>query len=539
MATVTQSDSRSSINTDPLRSFKFRVLFDNPHLSSVSPQFGFMSVDGLSVTTDVISYRQGGDNTTAVPLDARILTKSGWKANRDLEVGDRVIDPFGQESKIAEIFPTVVKDSYRITMRDGSHATACFGHLWEVEVVDSNNKWQTKVVTTLEMKELVEHPWRKVYLPQIQPVEFESIQELPIAPYTLGVLLAEGALSDETVTFASADEEIVDRVRAEMPESVSVAHGGGVKWRITTGNWSAGPRNRTGRNPITTALRDLGLWGTKSDTKFVPDAYKFASIEDRYALLRGYMDGDGTIDARGATSAGTASETLANDIREIVNSLGGRCSLTRRTDIQHVYKGEVRKGKDSWVLAGFAGLSESPFFLSRKAARWELKPKSAREFRRVTAIDFAGEQEVRCIEVTADSHLFISEDYVVSHNTRKLPGQSDFAPISFSKGLAATKDDQGLYNWISDIFVAVQGTGSNNGTLDFRSTVTIYLMAHPANTAQAPIMAAWRIYRAWITSLAFGSLDAGANGVMMNQISLAHEGWDFKLASSYNSSTGF
>lgn len=127
------------------------------------------------------------------------------------------------------------------------------------------------------------------------------------------------------------------------------------------------------------------------------------------------------------------------------------------------------------------------------------------------------------------------------HNstTQKLPGQSDFAPITLSKGVIASTNDTGLVAWLQDIFVAVQGTGSNDGTKNFRSTVTIYLMEHPATTAQARIMAAWRIYRAWPTSVAFGSLDAGANGVLMNQISLAHEGWDFKLATSYTSSVGF
>lgn len=127
------------------------------------------------------------------------------------------------------------------------------------------------------------------------------------------------------------------------------------------------------------------------------------------------------------------------------------------------------------------------------------------------------------------------------HNTttQKLPGQSDFAPITLSKGVVASTGDTGLIAWLNDIFVAVQGTGSNTGSTNFRSTVTIYLLEHPATTAAVRVMAAWKIYRAWPTSVAFGSLDAGANGVLMNQISLAHEGWDFKLATSYTSSVGF
>lgn len=127
------------------------------------------------------------------------------------------------------------------------------------------------------------------------------------------------------------------------------------------------------------------------------------------------------------------------------------------------------------------------------------------------------------------------------HNstTQKLPGQSDFAPITLSKGVVASKDDAGMLAWLNDIFVAIQGTGSNDGSKNFRSTVTIYLMQHPTSTPNARVMAAWQIYRAWPTAIAMGSLDAGANGVLMNQISLAHEGWTMKLATSVTSSVGF
>ncbi|NIY68047.1 hypothetical protein SMALB_6125 [Streptomyces malaysiensis] len=50
--------------------------------------------------------------------------------------------------------------------------------------------------------------------------------------------------------------------------------------------------------------------------------------------------------------------------------------------------------------------------------------------------------------------------------------------------------------------------------------------------------AGWRVYNCWPTSIAFGDLDSGANGVELQQITLAHEGWDFKIASKYGPGTG-
>jgi hypothetical protein len=38
------------------------------------------------------------------------------------------------------------------------------------------------------------------------------------------------------------------------------------------------------------------------------------------------------------------------------------------------------------------------------------------------------------------------------------------------------------------------------------------------------------VYNAWPTSIAFSDLDAGANAIVVQQMTLAHEGWEFKVA---------
>lgn len=54
--------------TDPLRNFKFQVEIEptNTALSSLSPKLnklGFTTMSGLSVTNDMLAYREGGMNT--------------------------------------------------------------------------------------------------------------------------------------------------------------------------------------------------------------------------------------------------------------------------------------------------------------------------------------------------------------------------------------------------------------------------------------------------------------------------------------------
>lgn len=69
--TLNTIDTRGTIETDPLRNFRFRVNFSKVgsngvfDSSIVNFSGGFQSVNGLSITTSPISYREGGYNTTA------------------------------------------------------------------------------------------------------------------------------------------------------------------------------------------------------------------------------------------------------------------------------------------------------------------------------------------------------------------------------------------------------------------------------------------------------------------------------------------
>lgn len=114
--------------------------------------------------------------------------------------------------------------------------------------------------------------------------------------------------------------------------------------------------------------------------------------------------------------------------------------------------------------------------------------------------------------------------------TQKMPGQSDFAPITLSQGVAVGSGP--MWEWTRELFTVMQGTGTGDPGKDFRATIDVMVLDHPVTTSQVPVKAIYRIYNAWPTSIAFSDLDAGANAVLMQQMSLAHEGFDFKLASS-------
>lgn len=117
------------------------------------------------------------------------------------------------------------------------------------------------------------------------------------------------------------------------------------------------------------------------------------------------------------------------------------------------------------------------------------------------------------------------------HNTttQKMPGQTDFAPITLTKGLAVGDND--FMNWMRELFAVTSGTGRGKPGNNFRHSVGILVLEHP-NTSHSriPVKAVFKAYNAWPTALAFSDLDAGANAIIVQQMTLAHEGFDFRVA---------
>jgi phage tail-like protein len=116
--------------------------------------------------------------------------------------------------------------------------------------------------------------------------------------------------------------------------------------------------------------------------------------------------------------------------------------------------------------------------------------------------------------------------------TQKMPGQTDFAPITLSRGLAV--GNHGMMDWMLELFSVIAGQGyraSGSGPAnDFRTTMVINILDHPVTKGIAPVKASFKVYNAWPSSVSWSDLDAGANAIVVNQMTLQHEGFEFKLA---------
>jgi phage tail-like protein len=118
--------------------------------------------------------------------------------------------------------------------------------------------------------------------------------------------------------------------------------------------------------------------------------------------------------------------------------------------------------------------------------------------------------------------------------TQKMPGQADFSPITFSRGviMGNTVD----IDWLTQLFTVIQGSGTTTPGTDFRRTVDVQVLDHPVTSGTVNVKAWFRIYNAWPTSVSWSDLDAGANQLLIEQMSLAHEGFDYTLATAIGSS---
>lgn len=177
-------------------------------------------------------------------------------------------------------------------------------------------------------------------------------------------------------------------------------------------------------NPVTGAVRQLGLWGTGSHTKFVPDEYLYNSAEIRLAVLQGLLDSDGgPVTQRDRTCRiqySTASPRLRDDVRFLVRSLGGVvCLRTRAAAGRSPGRArgrDVYHRHDAHILDIRLPAGVEPFRLQRKRDTYRATG-GGRPMRYIDHIEPAGTAEAVCIQVAAADSLYVTEDFLLTHNT--------------------------------------------------------------------------------------------------------------------------
>jgi len=254
-----------------------------------------------------------------------------------------------------------------------------------------------------------------------RPVAFDA-RVVPMDPYAVGLLLGDGCITLRTTpSFSTSDPELAVALGRAIP-GITVTRKSDYDYILRrTGGGRGGV---IVANPATLLLRELGIAGTHSATKFVPAAYLFNTPAVRIALLQGLLDTDGgpvtQSDRTCRVQYTTTSPQLRDDVIFLVRSLGGvaywrtRVALGRRPG--RARGRDVGYRSDAYVLEIRLPAEIEPFRLTRKLAKYQASG-GGRPMRFIDKIEPEGEQETVCISVAASDSLYLTEDFLVTHNT--------------------------------------------------------------------------------------------------------------------------
>jgi phosphate starvation-inducible protein PhoH and related proteins len=246
-------------------------------------------------------------------------------------------------------------------------------------------------------------------------------REVPLDPYALGLLLGDGSLSARITGFTTADSELIVALEQSI-EGIELRNRSGFDYYFRS---TAAGQGLKVANPVNAMLRELGLAGTRSTTKFVPESYLSNSTSVRLAVLQGLLDTDGgPVTQEGRTCRiqyTTTSPHLRDDVVFLVRSLGGIAYWRTRPAAGrapgHARGREVHHRSDAYVLDIRLPDGIEPFRLARKREAYHRCGGSGRPMRFVDRIEPAGEAETLCIQVAAADSLYVTDDFLVTHNT--------------------------------------------------------------------------------------------------------------------------
>lgn len=370
-----------------------------------------------------------------LPISEPVLTPKGWMKNGELKIGDEIIGSDGKKQYVLGVYPQGVKPIYKVEFTDNTFVNCGLEHLWSVNTLnmrtsktrDKNRKviykpnYTYKTVKTSDMMLDIKKRGRYNYrLPIVEPIQFENNKVL-IDPYLLGLLLGDGYLSyNSGVSISTKDDELFDYIK-HLNEHAS--------FNEYCRNDIQTIKRISLKSTIKEKLKVYDLLDKKSNNKFIPREYIYNSIDVRLSILQGLMDTDGYVNKTGTVQISTASKELSENIREIVLSLGGTVSVNTKIP-KYRYKGIQKIGQLSYIVTISFVNNIVPFRLLRKVNNYRARTKYL-EQKYVKSIKYSHDEEASCIKVSNADQLYVTRDYVLTHNTTVL---TKFANSAFNYG---------------------------------------------------------------------------------------------------------
>ena len=370
------------------------------------------------------------------------VSELGYTKVEDIEPGDYVFAPDGSPVEVLGVFPRGEMEVYRVSFSDGRSVVVDRDHLWGVYLYKHDRYDDNLMVIATHrianmLSEATSRETRKLRfsVPMNQPVQWPE-RNLPADPYVLGAFIADGCLTKSVVplVISGNDEPIVkkcaERIGAAGYERCSNTHNranGSVSvnynWKFLTGEEYRGKKKLVQKADVLGMIPEV--YDKRSTERRIPKLYLRASVEQRWELVQGLFDTDGTIGAKDGgrfnVSYSTSFEGLANDVRELLLSHDLMSTVTKH----YRDNGVGSKSIEYTVHVRTAHDDKERFFslprklaIARRAAVEASEKTYDTDFVDIVSVEpLPDKVETVCLYVDHPDHLYQCNNFIVTHNT--------------------------------------------------------------------------------------------------------------------------
>lgn len=352
-------------------------------------------------------------------------TEKGYTLMGDLKVGDKVFDRHGMPTTITDIFDQGIQDVYKITFHDGRVAYCGKEHLWAIhtekdglfKIVDTEYIINNHRLLSIKNKEYgnessdYKHIIDECYIPTCSPVAFKS-REVPINHWVMGCIIHNIYYKNETFELYSTIKNVPEMIGSLCGFDVIQTIGPSMFYH----------KNGGGIVYMKEFLKDIPeICDMDLYNKTIPEMYIVNDIMSRFMLLRGIMCIGGSVscydDKFSNIQYYSKSKDLLKQIQYILYSFGYTGEITP------IYNGNVITFKvpNSFREKLLSVPTEQEFAHENSDIFYDMlynkKEVLGYYEPRIKSIEYSHKEECRCIMVDNPEHLYLTEDFIVTHNT--------------------------------------------------------------------------------------------------------------------------